>query len=345
MIEEKEQFEEEEGVIEESVSEEELKKEEAEFEAEADVPAEEFEALNASTEGLSGIRLYMRQIGQYDNLTADEEKELGAKAHAGDEAAREKLVNHNLRLVVSVAKKFIGRGVGIDDLISYGNLGLMEAVDRFDFSKDFKFSTYAFYWIRMEIVRGIQKAKNIVTKPDHVICAMNAVSKIQNELHAALTREPTCMEISMAMNGKFSEQQVEAIKSLMANNTPASLDKPLDAEDADSGTIGDLVADESDESPEEYTEKVERESVLAEAVAELTPQFRTVIRMRYGLGAEPGSESRTYTLDEIAERLLADGFANKQGGRYTKEYVRQIEANALAALKKNPKVQALGGIL
>lgn len=302
------------------------------------------EGAKGAAKDMTALKTYMNQIAVYgDLLSAEEEKTLCLKTLAGDEEARDELVNHNLRLVVDVAKKFAGRGVDLEDLIAYGNLGLMEASRKFDPENGARFGTYAFHWIKMEIIRGMQKQKTAVTKPDHAICAINTIRRYQESLEGLLAREPSSEEISAAMNFKFSPQQIEEYELIMAGSIPLSLDKRLDSEDSNSDSVKDLVADEDSESPTEYADRSTQEQVVANAVAALEPRLRTVIRMKYGLGVAPGSQTKVYTLDEIAEQLKSEGYTNRLGLRYTKEYVRQLEAAALDKLKNNPRIKALEG--
>lgn len=279
---------------------------------------------------------YLKEIGQFAVLERDEEIALAKAIANGDKQAREKLVNHNLRLVVALAKKYIGE-LEFDELIAQGNMGLLMAVDKYNWEIGTKFATYAAFWIKLEIEKGIQMKKNMVSKPTHIISAMRAISVVSRGIEASLHKQPTPDEISRAMDGKFTPEQVSELVLMMTNSATISLDKKVgDSEDDD--TLSDMIPDESSGQPDSAMMMDEKRNAIAEALACLREQEKITIQLRYGWGCD-----REHTLDEVAVALHAKGYANKKGEPYSKEYVRQLEEKALAKLRKSPQILALMG--
>lgn len=296
---------------------------------------------------LRGMRRYLQEITRYSVLSAEEEDDLVLQIRAGSIEARHKLVNSNLRLVVNIAKHYMGRGVDLEELVAYGNIGLTESVDRFDETAGYRFSTYATYWIRLEIKNGISEVRDIIRKPGNVITAMGVINAANRELVTQLGREGTPEEISRHIKGKYTAKQIKDAQDIVKSGMVASLDKKLDASDKESDTVGDMIADDEADTPIAFCIKKEREEILADAVNALDPKFKMIIKMRYGIGYSHKEremrDPKIYTLEEVSQALYKKGFKSKTGKLYSKEYVRQLEEKALAALRENPQVQGIWG--
>ena len=272
---------------------------------------------NAAEEAVSeALAIYLKEIGQIPLLKEDEERELGRKAAEGDEAARHRLEEANLRLVVSIAKHYTNRGVALMDLIQEGNLGLMRAVEKYDYTKENKFSTYASWWIKEAMQRSIDQQSREIRVPVHVAENMKRVQKTARELLQELGREATPKEIAEKM-GDRSEEDVKNILTYLQN--PVSLETPVGENGEDS--LGDMVEDKTEATPEEAMEVLVRREEVQELLSTLSDRERQVVKLRYGLG-----ENKTHTLEEIGEQIGV-----------TRERVRQIEARAMEKMRKNAK--------
>ena len=268
---------------------------------------------------LDCLRLYLRSIGRVDLLTADQEISLAKLIERGDMAAKRHMVEANLRLVVSIAKGYLGRGLGFLDLIQEGSLGLIRAVEKFDYRRGYKFSTYATWWIRQAVTRAIADKARTIRIPVHMVEKLNRVTHVERQLVQRLGREPEPAEIAAEL--KISVRDVRDIQRVA--QTPVSLEKPVG--DEDESELGDFVADDSVEEPfEAATENLQREDIQR-ALDALPERERQVIELRYGLrGHEP------LTLEEVGRAFGV-----------TRERIRQIENNTLRKLKQLPEAQRL----
>ena len=262
------------------------------------------------------LKIYLNEIGQIPLLSEEEERELGRRSAQGDESARRKLEEGNLRLVVSLAKRYTGRGVQLMDLIQEGNMGLMRAAEKYDYTKENRFSTYASWWIKEAMQRAIDQQAREIRVPVHVAENMKRVQKISKELQQELGREPLPKEIAEKLGNK-TEEEVKDILSYLQN--PVSLETPV-GEDGEN-SLGDMVEDKREATPEEAMDVLVRKEEVTELLASLTERERQVIGLRYGL-----EDGRTHTLEEIG------GILN-----VTRERVRQIEARAMEKLRENAK--------
>ncbi len=268
---------------------------------------------------LDSLRLYLRSIGRVELLTAEEEISLAKRIEKGDMAAKRHMVEANLRLVVSIAKGYLGRGLSFLDLIQEGSLGLIRAVEKFDYRRGYKFSTYATWWIRQAVTRAIADKARTIRIPVHMVEKLNRVSHVERQLVQRLGREPEPHEIATEL--KCTVREVRDI--LRVAQMPVSLEKPIG--DEEESELGDFVADESVEEPfEAATENLQREDIQ-KALDSLPERERQVIELRYGLrGHEP------LTLEEVGRAFGV-----------TRERVRQIENNTLKKLKQLPEAQRL----
>jgi RNA polymerase primary sigma factor len=268
---------------------------------------------------LDSLRLYLRSIGRVELLTGDEEIELAKRIERGDIVAKRHMVEANLRLVVSIAKGYLGRGLSFLDLIQEGSLGLIRAVEKFDYRRGYKFSTYATWWIRQAVTRAIADKARTIRIPVHMVEKLNRVTHVERQLVQKLGREPEPSEIATEL--KVSVREVRDI--LRVAQLPVSLDKPIG--DDEESELGDFVADQTVESPfETATENLQREDIR-KALDSLPQREREVIELRYGLrGQEP------MTLEEVGRAFGV-----------TRERVRQIENNTLKKLKQLPEAQRL----
>ena len=268
---------------------------------------------------LDSLRLYLRSIGRVELLTADQEIELAKRIERGDMAAKRHMVEANLRLVVSIAKGYLGRGLGFLDLIQEGSLGLIRAVEKFDYRRGYKFSTYATWWIRQAVTRAIADKARTIRIPVHMVEKLNRVTFVERQLVQRLGREPEPAEIAAEL--KITTRDVRDI--LRIAQMPISLEKPVG--DEDESELGDFVADETVESPfEAATENLQREDIQR-ALDALPERERQVIELRYGLrGHEP------LTLEEVGRAFGV-----------TRERIRQLENNTLRKLKQLPEAQSL----
>ncbi|MGB4505478.1 MAG: RNA polymerase sigma factor RpoD [Syntrophaceticus sp.] len=257
------------------------------------------------------VRMYLKEIGRIPLLTAEEEVELAKRIEAGDEEARRRLAEANLRLVVSIAKRYVGRGMLFLDLIQEGNLGLIKAVEKFDYRKGYKFSTYATWWIRQAITRAIADQARTIRIPVHMVETINKLVRISRQLLQELGRDPTPEEIAEEMD--IPPERVREIMKIAQE--PVSLETPI-GEEEDSH-LGDFIEDEDALAPAEAASYILLREQLEEVLETLTPRERDVLRLRFGL-----VDGRGRTLEEVGKKF-----------NVTRERIRQIEAKALRKLR------------
>ena len=265
------------------------------------------------------VRMYLREIGRVDLLTKEEEVELAKRVEEGDQDARDHLITANLRLVVSIAKKYTNRGMSFLDLIQEGNLGLFKAVDKFDYTKGFKFSTYATWWIRQSITRSLADQSRTIRIPVHMVETINKVKRTQRQLVQDLGRDPEIAEIAKEMD--FTEEKVRNV--IRVSQTPISLEKPI-GEEADS-KLADFIPDDDSPSPADQASFSLMSDELRKSLSTLSPREERVLQLRYGL-----NDGRTRTLEEVGREF-----------NVTRERIRQIEAKALRKLRHPSRSQAL----
>ena len=276
----------------------------------------EKEQQNAAEKISEPLQIYLNEIGQIPLLSEEEERSLGEKSSRCDEEARKKLSEGNLRLVVSLAKHYTGRGIPLMDLIQEGNMGLMRAAEKYDYTKENRFSTYASWWIKEAMQRAIDQQSREIRVPVHVAENMKRVQKTARELQQSLGRDATPKEIAEKLGDK-SEDDVKNIINYLQN--PVSLETPVG--DDGENSLGDMVEDRSGDTPEEAMNALVQKEEVKELLEKLNDREREVIRLRYGL-----EDGRPHTLEEIGEKLGV-----------TRERVRQIEARALEKLRESAK--------
>ena len=257
------------------------------------------------------VRMYLKEIGKVPLLTAEQEIELAKRLEQGDESAKQQLAEANLRLVVSIAKRYVGRGMLFLDLIQEGNLGLIKAVEKFDYRKGFKFSTYATWWIRQAITRSIADQARTIRIPVHMVESINRMIRISHQLQQDLGREPTNAELAEAMN--VSEQKIADLMKIAQE--PVSLETPVGEED--DSHLGDFIADEQSLAPVDAASRSLMREQLNDALNTLTEREKLVLRLRFGL-----DDGETRTLEEVGREF-----------HVTRERIRQIEAKALRKLR------------
>ena len=268
------------------------------------------------------VRLYLREIGKIPLLTQEEEQKLAKKAAKGNKKAKDKMVEANMRLVVSIAKRYSGRGLDFLDLIQEGNTGLLRAVEKFDPEKGFKFSTYATWWIRQAITRAIADQARTIRIPVHMVETINKVLRVTRKLTQELNREPTTEEIAKEMD--MDPEKVEYVMKIKQDI--ASLDQSVgrDGDDEDS-VLGDFVEDEERASPEDSAANQILKEQLAEIISTLSEREQKIIKLRFGIGG-----GRSHTLEEVGAEFSV-----------TRERIRQIEAKALSKLRKHKDTKKL----
>jgi len=276
----------------------------------------EKEQQNLTQEMSEPLQIYLSEIGQIPLLSEEDEKRLGEKSAQGDGEARRKLSEGNLRLVVSLAKHYTGRGIPLMDLIQEGNMGLMRAAEKYDYTKENRFSTYAAWWIKEAMQRAIDQQSREIRVPVHVAENMKRVQKTARELQQSLGRDATPKEIAEKLGNKTEDEVKDIINYLQS---PVSLETPVG--DDGENSLGDMVEDKSEPTPEEAMNILVRQEEVKELLEKLGDRERQVIRLRYGL-----EDGRTHTLEEIGDMLGV-----------TRERVRQIEARAMEKLRKNAK--------
>ncbi len=265
------------------------------------------------------LQLFLKDIGKFELLTAQQEVDLAMAIERGELPAKKKMIESNLRLVISIAKNYRNQGLPFLDLIQEGTLGLVRAAEKFDFRKGFKFSTYATWWIRQAIARGLADKARTIRMPVHVVEKLNKISRVERRLQHEMGREPTIKEISEESGIDVAE--VDAIKHMA--QAPVSLEKPVGEEEE--SQFGEFIADEQAPSPYEQATNVLAKEALHEALENLGYRERRVLEMRYGLGGE-----RARTLDEVGKAF-----------NVTRERVRQIENQSLRKLQSLAETQSL----
>jgi RNA polymerase primary sigma factor len=269
------------------------------------------------------VRMYLKEIGRISLLSSDEEMEISKKVADGDEEAKKILAESNLRLVVSIAKRYVGRGLLFLDLIQEGNIGLMKAVEKFDYDKGYKFSTYATWWIRQAITRALADQARTIRVPVHMVETINKMSRIQRQLTLELNREPSDEEIAKKM-GVGVDKVREVLK---ISQEPVSLETPIGEED--DSHLGDFLKDESSLSPEEYTENEILKEEIKEVLMSLQAREQEVLELRFGL-----TDGTCHTLEEVGKKF-----------NVTRERIRQIEAKALRKLRHPSRAKKLKDFL
>ena len=268
------------------------------------------------------VRLYLREIGKIPLLTPEEEADLAQRIVKGDKKAKDKMVEANMRLVVSIAKRYGGRGLDFLDLIQEGNTGLLRAVDKFDPDKGFKFSTYATWWVRQAITRAIADQARTIRIPVHMVETINKVLRTTRKLTTELNREPTNEEIAAALD--MEPEKIDYVMRIKQDM--ASLDASISREgDDEESVLGDFVEDEERDSPEDSAANQILKEQLSEIIATLTDREQKIIRLRFGIGG-----GRPHTLEEVGAEFDV-----------TRERIRQIEAKALSKLRKNKDTKKL----
>ncbi len=269
------------------------------------------------------VRMYLKEIGRISLLSLEEEQEISHRIAAGDEEAKKTLAESNLRLVVSIAKRYVGRGLLFLDLIQEGNIGLMKAVEKFDFEKGYKFSTYATWWIRQAITRALADQARTIRVPVHMVETINKMARIERQLALDLNREPSEEEIAKKMG--LSLDKIIEIKKI--SQDPVSLETPIGEED--DSHLGDFLADERTMSPEEYTTYEMLKEELKGVLETLTKREEEVLELRFGL-----YDGTCHTLEEVGKKFGV-----------TRERIRQIEAKALRKLRHPSRAKKLKDFL
>jgi RNA polymerase primary sigma factor len=283
------------------------------------------EVETVSNEGFTedSVRLYLREIGRVKMIKPDEEIELARMIAKGDGEAKKKLIQANLRLVISIAKKYVNRGLPFQDLIQEGNLGLIRAAEKFDHTKGFKFSTYATWWIRQAISRGLADKSRTIRVPVHMVESINKLKKNSARLAQELGRKPTEQELSLALDIPVGKVQ----EIMAADREPVSMEMPLNRDDET--YIGDLIEDNEATRPDATTAEELMRQDLSRMLSQLTPRERDIMHLRYGL-----EDGRQRTLEEVG-RLF----------NITRERVRQIEHKAFRKLRQPNWSSKLAGYL
>ena len=267
------------------------------------------------------VKLYLKEIGSYPLLTIEDEINLAKRIEQGDEHAKKQLAESNLRLVVSIAKRYVGRGLSFLDLIQEGNLGLIKAVDKFDYTKGYKFSTYATWWIRQSITRSIADQSRTIRIPVHMSEVINKTYRVSRNLLQELGREPTEQELSKAL-----DMPIEKVREILkVSADPISLDTPIGEED--DSHLGDFIKDDSIVGPEDAAAYAMLQDQISKLLNTLTDREQRVLTLRFGL-----DDGRTRTLEEVGKEF-----------KVTRERIRQIEAKALRKLRHPSRARMLKG--
>ncbi len=269
------------------------------------------------------VRMYLKEIGRISLLSPDEEMELSVKIANGDESAKNILAESNLRLVVSIAKRYVGRGLLFLDLIQEGNIGLMKAVEKFDYGKGYKFSTYATWWIRQAITRALADQARTIRVPVHMVETINKMARVQRQMTLELNREPSEEELAEKMG-----ITVEKVREVMKiSQDPVSLDTPIGEED--DSHLGDFIKDERSMSPEEYATNEILKEEIKNVLMTLQEREQEVLELRFGL-----VDGTSHTLEEVGKKF-----------NVTRERIRQIEAKALRKLRHPSRAKKLKDFL
>ena len=269
------------------------------------------------------VRMYLKEIGKISLLSLEEEQELSKRVAEGDEQAKNILAESNLRLVVSIAKRYVGRGLLFLDLIQEGNIGLMKAVEKFDYDKGYKFSTYATWWIRQAITRALADQARTIRVPVHMVETINKMARIERQMTLELNREPTDQELAKKMG--LSVDKIVEIRKI--SQDPVSLETPIGEED--DSHLGDFLADERTMSPEEFATYEILKDELREVLDTLTVREKEVLELRFGL-----FDGSSHTLEEVGKQF-----------KVTRERIRQIEAKALRKLRHPSRAKKLKDFL
>ena len=269
------------------------------------------------------VRMYLKEIGKISLLTLEEEQELSRRVAEGDEHAKNILAESNLRLVVSIAKRYVGRGILFLDLIQEVNIGLMKAVEKFDYDKGYKFSTYATWWIRQAITRALADQARTIRVPVHMVETINKMARIERQMTLELNREPTDQELSKKMG--LSVEKIAEIRKI--SQDPVSLETPIGEED--DSHLGDFLADERTMSPEDFATYEILKDELRDVLNTLTVREKEVLELRFGL-----FDGSSLTLEEVGKQF-----------KVTRERIRQIEAKALRKLRHPSRAKKLKDFL
>lgn len=268
------------------------------------------------------VRLYLREIGKIPLLTAEEEMELAQRVLLGDKKAKDKMAEANMRLVVSIAKRYSGRGLDFLDLIQEGNTGLLRAVEKFDPDKGFKFSTYATWWIRQAITRAIADQARTIRIPVHMVETINKLLRTQRRMTQELNREPTIDELAKELD--MEPEKIEYVIKIKQDISSLDAGVGRDGDDEDS-VLGDFIVDEDTASPEESAANQLLKERVQEVLSTLSDREQKIVRMRFGL-----DNGKNHTLEEVGQKFAV-----------TRERIRQIEAKALAKLRKHKDARKL----
>jgi len=269
------------------------------------------------------VRLYLREIGKIPLLSADEELELAQKVVQGDKKAKDKMAEANMRLVVSIAKRYSGRGLDFLDLIQEGNTGLLRAVEKFDPDKGFKFSTYATWWIRQAITRAIADQARTIRIPVHMVETINKLLRTQRRMTQELNREPSIEELAKEL--EMEPEKVEYVIKIKQDIHSLDAGVGRDGDDDSESVLGDFIEDEEAESPESSAANQLLKEQVASILSALTEREQKIIKMRFGL-----DDGKNHTLEEVGQEFSV-----------TRERIRQIEAKALAKLRKHKDAKKL----
>lgn len=269
------------------------------------------------------VKMYLKEIGKVELLSPTQEVDLAKRILEGDEEAKRHLISANLRLVVNIAKHYVGRGMHFLDLIQEGNMGLIKAVEKFDYTKGFKFSTYATWWIRQAITRAIADQARTIRIPVHMVETINKITRVQRQLVQELGREPTAEEISEKLDNSLSPERIREIQRIALD--PVSLETPIGEED--DSHLGDFIEDKDAQSPTEYaTKSLLKDELYSVMQDKLTDRERDVLRLRYGL-----DDNHPRTLEEVGRVF-----------NVTRERIRQIEAKAIRKLRHPGSTKRIG---